>query len=127
MLVCHSENFQRSFFWEFWKHHCPDVPVAELQYLQVTIWNIKTRIRLPLNLLNSFYVASNSAMEERNVMHALQQNKNSSFIGNLLQPNRSTAQIWVVARHHYGISAFNSLTSFCERYSPPPPNTPHSP
>ena len=94
--------------------------MAELQYLQVTIWNVETRIRLPLNLLNSFYVASNSAMEERNIMHALRQNKNSRFIGNLLQPIRSTAQIWVVARHHYGISAFNSLTSFFERYLPPP-------
>ena len=101
--------------------------MAELQYLQVTIWNIKTRIRLPLNLLNSFYVASNSAMEERNIMHALRQNKNPRFIGNLLQPIRSTAQIWVVARHHYGISAFNSLTSFFERYLPPPPLLQYAP
>ena len=66
--------------------------MAELQYLQVTIWNIKTRIRLTFNVLNSFYVASNSAMEEQNIMHALQQNKNSGFIGNLPQPIRSTTR-----------------------------------
>ena len=32
--------------------------------------------------------------------------------GNLLQPIRSTTQIWVVTRHQYGISAFVSQTSF---------------
>ena len=32
--------------------------------------------------------------------------------GNLLQPIRSTDQIWVVKRHQYGISALFSLTSF---------------
>ena len=29
----------------------------------------------------------------------------SSLVGNLLQPIRSTIQIWVVTRHQYGISA----------------------
>ena len=32
--------------------------------------------------------------------------------GNLLQPIRSTAQVWVVTRHQYGISALVSQTSF---------------
>ena len=29
----------------------------------------------------------------------------SCYVGNLLQPTRSTTQIWVVTRHQYGISA----------------------
>ena len=33
-------------------------------------------------------------------------------MGNLLQPIRSTTQIWVVKRHQYGISALVSQTSF---------------
>ena len=33
-------------------------------------------------------------------------------VGNLLQPSRSTAQIWVVTRHHYEISAIVSQTLF---------------
>ena len=32
--------------------------------------------------------------------------------GKLLQPIRSTTQIWVVTRHQYGISAVVCLTSF---------------
>ena len=36
----------------------------------------------------------------------------SCRVGNLLQPVGSTAQIWVVTRHHYGISALVSQTSF---------------
>ena len=32
--------------------------------------------------------------------------------GNLLQPIRSTAQIWIVTRHQYGISALNPQTLF---------------
>ena len=36
----------------------------------------------------------------------------SCRVGNLLQPIRSTAQIWVVTRHQYGISALVSQTSF---------------
>ena len=32
--------------------------------------------------------------------------------GNFLQPNRSTAQIWIVTRHQYGISALNPQTLF---------------
>ena len=32
--------------------------------------------------------------------------------GNLLQPIRCTAQVWVVTRHQYGISALVSQTSF---------------
>ena len=34
-------------------------------------------------------------------------------LGNLLQPIRSTTQIWVVTRPQYGISALVSQTSFC--------------
>ena len=34
---------------------------------------------------------------------------------NLLQPIRSTTQIWVVTRHQYGISALVSQTSFAEK------------
>ena len=33
---------------------------------------------------------------------------------NLLLPIRSTAQIWVVTRHQYGIFALIPQTSFCE-------------
>ena len=33
-------------------------------------------------------------------------------MGNLIQPIRSTTQIWVVTRHQYGISALVSQTSF---------------
>ena len=33
-------------------------------------------------------------------------------LGNLIQTNRSTTQIWVVKRHKYGISALVSQTSF---------------
>ena len=33
-------------------------------------------------------------------------------VGNLIQPIRSTTQIWVVTRHQYGISALVSQTSF---------------
>ena len=36
----------------------------------------------------------------------------SCRVGNLIQPIRSTSQIWVVTRHHYGISALVSQTSF---------------
>ena len=36
-------------------------------------------------------------------------------------PIRSTTQIWVVARHHCGMSALDPLTSFCGRNSPHPP------
>ena len=37
----------------------------------------------------------------------------SCCVGNLIQPIRSTTQIWVVTRHQYGISALVSQTSFC--------------
>ena len=33
-------------------------------------------------------------------------------VGNLIQPIRSTTQIWVMTRHQYGISALVSQTSF---------------
>ena len=33
-------------------------------------------------------------------------------VGNLIQPIRSTTQLWVVTRHQYGISALFSQTSF---------------
>ena len=33
-------------------------------------------------------------------------------LGNLIQPIRSTTQLWVVTRHQYGISALFSQTSF---------------
>ena len=36
----------------------------------------------------------------------------SCFVGNLIQPIRSTTQISVVMRHQHGISAFVSQTSF---------------
>ena len=36
----------------------------------------------------------------------------SCRVGNLIYPNRSTTQIWVVMCHQYGISAFVSQTSF---------------
>ena len=36
----------------------------------------------------------------------------SCCVGNLIQPIRSTIQIWVVTRHQYGISALVSRTSF---------------
>ena len=36
----------------------------------------------------------------------------SCHVGNLIQPIRSTTQIWVVTRHQYGISALVSQTSF---------------
>ena len=36
----------------------------------------------------------------------------SCCMGNLLQPIRSTTQIWVVTHHQYGISALISQTSF---------------
>ena len=36
----------------------------------------------------------------------------SCRVGNLIQPIRSTTQIWVVTRHQYGISALASHTSF---------------
>ena len=36
----------------------------------------------------------------------------SRRVGNLIQPIRSTTQIWVVTRHQYGISALLSQTSF---------------
>ena len=36
----------------------------------------------------------------------------SCRVGNLIQPIRSTTQIWVVTRHQYGISALISQTSF---------------
>ena len=36
----------------------------------------------------------------------------SCRVGNLIQPIRSTTQIWVVTRHQYGISALVSKTSF---------------
>ena len=41
----------------------------------------------------------------------------SCGVGNLLQPIRSTAQIWKVMRHQYGISALVSQTSFCPEAS----------
>ena len=36
----------------------------------------------------------------------------SCRVGNLIQPIRSTSQIWVVTRHQYGISALVSRMSF---------------
>ena len=36
----------------------------------------------------------------------------SCRVGNLIQPIRSTTQIWVVTRHQYGISVLLSQTSF---------------
>ena len=36
----------------------------------------------------------------------------SCHVGNLIQPIRSTTQIWVVTRHQYGISVLISQTSF---------------
>ena len=36
----------------------------------------------------------------------------SCRVGNLIQPIRSTTQIWVVTRHQYGISVLVSHTSF---------------
>ena len=36
----------------------------------------------------------------------------SCRVGNLIQPIRSTTQIWVVTRHQYGISVLVSQTSF---------------
>ena len=36
----------------------------------------------------------------------------SCRVGNLIQPIRSTTQIWVVMRHQYGISVLVSQTSF---------------
>ena len=36
----------------------------------------------------------------------------SCRMGNLIQPIRSTTQIWVVTHHHYGISALVYQTSF---------------
>ena len=36
----------------------------------------------------------------------------SCRVGNLIQPIRSTTQIWVVTRHQYGISALVSQKSF---------------
>ena len=36
----------------------------------------------------------------------------SCRVGNLIQPIRSTTQIWVVTRHQYGISALVSQTLF---------------
>ena len=36
----------------------------------------------------------------------------SCYVGNLIQPMRSTTQIWVVMRHQYGISVLVSQTSF---------------
>ena len=41
----------------------------------------------------------------------------SCHIGNLIQPIRSTTQIWVVMCHQYGISALISQTSFGEETS----------
>ena len=36
----------------------------------------------------------------------------SCHVGNLIQPIRSTTQIWIVMRHQYGISALVSQMSF---------------
>ena len=36
----------------------------------------------------------------------------SSHVGNLIQPVRSTTQIWIVTRHQYRISVLVSQTSF---------------
>ena len=36
----------------------------------------------------------------------------SCHVGNLIQPIRSTTQIWVVTHHQYGISVLISQTSF---------------
>ena len=41
----------------------------------------------------------------------------SCRMGNLIQPIRSTTQIWVVTRHQYGISVLVSQTSFCGKTS----------
>ena len=41
----------------------------------------------------------------------------SCRVGNLLQPIRSTIQIWVMTRHQYGISALISQRLFCRETS----------
>ena len=41
----------------------------------------------------------------------------SCRVGNLIQPIRSTTQIWVVTHHQYGISVIVSQTSFGEETS----------
>jgi len=48
--------------------------------------------------------------------HYIELGSNSDWeccIGNLIQPIRSTTQIWVVTRYQYEISALVSQTSFC--------------
>ena len=41
----------------------------------------------------------------------------SCRVANLIQPIRSTTQIWVMTRYQYGISALVSQTSFCGKMS----------
>ena len=54
----------------------------------------------------------NSILMTRHNPHLGSASDWSCRVGNLIQPIRSTAQVWVVTRHQYGISALVSQTSF---------------
>ena len=58
---------------------------------------------------NVYLVYANDFLNAKS--HA-RRNLVSCSVGNLIQPIRSATQIWVVTRHHYGISALVSETSF---------------
>ena len=64
-----------------------------------TKWHLRNKRRNSI-LMTCHYLDLGSASDR------------SCRVGNLIQPIRSTTQIWVVTHHHYGISALVYQTSF---------------
>ena len=68
-----------------------------------------TRVRLWLSLRNE---GSNSILMTRHYPDLVSASDRSCRTGNLIQPIKSTTQIWVVTRHQHGNSAVVSQMSF---------------
>ena len=80
--------------------------------------NFDSRLEKSLNLVNSFtFGRAKHSGSDRECKYLPFSDLGTAsdwlcHVGNLLQPIRSTTQIWVVTRHQYGISVVISQTLF---------------
>ena len=81
---------------------------------QPTFWAVSTGFPAKWRLRNE---RRNSILMTRHYPDLGSASDWSCRVGNLIQPIRSTTQIWVVMRHQYGISALVSQTSIREETS----------
>ena len=88
--------------------HFPLSPTSSLRK-QPTIRDATTGFPAKLSLRNE---RRNSILMTRHYPDLGSASDWSCRVGNLIQPIRSTTQIWVVTRHQYGISALVFQTSF---------------